>query len=103
MSPGINSLQLKMLLEIKGHISTKLCIYSILLATSLCPPGLEVLRAKYESLCLEYLILYMDNQWDFQNCQCRCYILYWCDSHIRSVLMWFVGFLDSSQYQAKAC
>lgn len=61
MSPGINPLQLKMHLEIKGCISIKLYIYSILLATSLCPQGLEELRAKYESLYLEYLILYMDN------------------------------------------
>lgn len=61
MSPGINSLQLKMHLEIKGHLPTKLCLYSILLATSLYPRGLEVLRAKYETLYLEYLILYMDN------------------------------------------
>lgn len=61
MSPRINSLQLKMHLEIKGRISVKLCIYSTLLATSLCPQGLEALRAKYESLYLEYLILYIDN------------------------------------------
>lgn len=67
MSPGIHSLQLKMLLEIKGVISVKLCLYSIILATSLCPQGLEVLRAKYENLYLEYLILYMENQWDFQS------------------------------------
>lgn len=67
MSPGIHSLQLKMLLEIKGVISVKLCLYSIILATSLSPQGLEVLRAKYENLYLEYLILYMENQWDFQS------------------------------------
>lgn len=56
-----NSLQLKMHLKIKGHISVKFCICSILLATGLCPQGLEVSGAKYENLHLTYLILYMDN------------------------------------------
>lgn len=60
MSPGINSLQLKMHLKIKGHISVKFCICSILLATGLCPQGLEVSGAKYENLYLAYLILYID-------------------------------------------
>lgn len=61
MSRGINPLQLKMHLEIKGCVSVKLYIYSILLATNLYLQGLEILKAKYESLYLEYLILYIDN------------------------------------------